>query len=297
MLHRRRLDHRLELNTEPATGPARDAATVVLLRDGSAGLEVFLLQRHGLSDVMGGAYVFPGGKVDAQDGELDAAHLDQNAQDLRASLHESTLDERAATALYVAALREVFEESGVLFAHDAAPQQAAALLREGLAFDEMLALLRLRLATSDIVPWSRWITPVMPSLSRKRFDTRFFVAALPPGQTATHDNRETTDSVWLSPREALARWRDGHIALAPPQIMSLAHLARHDQVGSVLQAARATRPPVILPEPVEHEGTRMVCYPGDPLHPVRERALPGPTRLLFRDQRFEPVGGFDALFG
>lgn len=286
----------MELNTLPPSGPVRAAATVVLLRDGPTGLEVFLMQRHGLSDVMGGAHVFPGGKVDAHDGDLAADHLDQDPATLRASLHEPQLDERAATALYVAAVREAFEESGVLFAHDARPQQAATLLREGMAFDEMLALLHLRLATRDLVPWSRWITPVVPSLSRKRFDTRFFVAALPPGQTATHDNRETTDSVWLGPRDALTRWRDRQMDLAPPQIMSLAHLARHNRVATVLQAARASRPPVILPEPVEHEGGRMVCYPGDPCHPVRERALPGPTRLLYRHQRFEPVDGFDSLF-
>ncbi|MEO8249237.1 MAG: NUDIX hydrolase, partial [Burkholderiales bacterium] len=83
---------------------------------------------------------------------------------------------------------------------------------------------------------------------------------------------------------------------APPQIMTLAHLAKHDSVASVLAAARARKPPLIQPEPIEHEGVRFVCYPGDDRHPVRDRAMPGPSRLCFREGRFEPLEGFDALF-
>jgi 8-oxo-dGTP pyrophosphatase MutT (NUDIX family) len=294
----------MELNFETPTAPPRAAATVVLLRDGEEGLEVFLMQRHGLSDVLGGAYVFPGGKVDLADAELDAANqLDQLPPDLHAALGESDIDARTAAGLYVAALREAFEESGVLFAHGAADAgpvdaaRAAALLREGRTFGEMLDALALRLQTRSLLPWSRWITPRVPSVSNKRFDTRFFVAAMPAGQTARHDDRETTGSLWLRPRAALEQYRDRHIELAPPQIMSLAHLSRHATVQSVLDAARGRRPPVILPEPFEHEGGRMICYPGDERHPVRERALPGPTRLFYRNKRFEPGDGFEALFG
>ncbi|MGE0498205.1 MAG: NUDIX hydrolase [Ramlibacter sp.] len=287
----------MQLNTQSVSGPPRASASIVLLRDGAAGLEIFLLRRHGLSDVLGGAFVFPGGKVDAADATLDAAaHLDQPAGTLLASLGEPTLDQAAATGLYVAAVREAFEESGVLFAHSADVMRAAALLREGHAFDEVLALMALRLQTRALVPWSRWITPVVPSLQQKRFDTRFFVAALPAGQTALHDNRETTESTWLAPRAALELYWADQMALAPPQIMSLAHLSRHADVASVMAAARAKAPPVIQPEPQEFEGSRMVCYPGDPGHPVRERALPGPTRLVFRNRRFEPPEGFEALF-
>ncbi|MCW5649552.1 MAG: NUDIX hydrolase [Ramlibacter sp.] len=287
----------MQLNSQSVSGPPRASASIVLLRDGPTGLEVFLMKRHGLSDVLGGAFVFPGGKVDAADATLDAAaHLDQPAEALLASLGEHALDAPAATGLYVAAVREAFEESGVLFAHDADATRAAALLREGHAFADVLALMVLRLRTRDLVPWSRWITPVVPSLQQKRFDTRFFVAALPEGQTALHDNRETTDSVWLAPRAALQQYWADQMALAPPQIMSLAHLSRHASVASVLAAARSRLPPVIQPEPQEFEGTRVVCYPGDPGHPLRERALPGPTRLIFRNRRFEPMEGFDALF-
>ncbi len=296
----------MELNLEIVTTPVRPAATVVMLRDVPGGLEVFLMKRHSLSDVLGGAYVFPGGKVDAADAELDvAAHLDQPLHMLHAGLNEADINEPTAGGLYVAALREAFEESGVLFAQDASVAfpgpagwhtQAAVLLGEGLPFNAVLARMALRLQTCSLVPWSRWITPTSPSVMNKRFDTRFFVAAVPPGQVARHDDHETTESIWLSPRTALQQYWAGQIELAPPQIMSLAHLARHADVNSVLVAARGRRPPVIQPEPFDHEGGRVICYPGDVRHSVREQALPGPTRLCYRNKRFEPVNGFDGLF-
>lgn len=290
----------MEPHNDVNHAPLRSAASVVMLRDGPAGLETFLIKRHGLSDVLGGAYVFPGGKVDREDAALDAAaHLDMPPAALHAALGEPQLDEALATSLYVAALREAFEETGVLYgqgAGDAQARQAAALLREGRAFDEVLALMGVRLAASQLVPWSRWITPAVGGVIRKRFDTRFFVAAVPAGQQPLHDDHEATESAWLAPRQALRGYWDGAIELAPPQIMSLAHLARHADVASVLGQARTRTPPVILPEPFEHEGTRIICYPGDERHPVRERALPGPTRLHYRNRRFEPAEGFDALF-
>jgi 8-oxo-dGTP pyrophosphatase MutT (NUDIX family) len=290
----------MEMHDEPSESPVRAAATVVMLRDAPGGLEVFLLKRHGLSDVLAGAYVFPGGKVDPEDAKLDMqVHLDTAPVMLHAALGEPQLDELAAAGLYVAALREAFEESGVLYAKEAGPLEAARawqLLREGRAFDEVLAAMSLRLQASALQPWSRWITPRVGAVARKRFDTRFFLAPVPAGQIARHDDHEATESVWLAPRAALQQYWDGFIELAPPQILSLAHLARHASVQSVLAQARQRRPPLVEPEPFDHEGQRMVCYPGDERHPVRERALPGPTRLHYRNRRFEPPQGFEALF-
>jgi hypothetical protein len=119
---------------------------------------------------------------------------------------------------------------------------------------------------------------------------------LPEGQQAMHDNHEATESVWLTPRAALRQYWDHEIQLAPPQIMSLASLSRHASVASVLAHARSRRPPVIQPEPFELDGARVVCYPGDERHPVRLGAMPGPTRLHYRNKRFEPVDGFEGLF-
>lgn len=291
----------MQLHSPPAGTPVRPAATVVMLRDGAAGLEVFLVKRHGLSDVLGGAYVFPGGKVDAEDARLNMArYLDAEPRALHERLGEPLLDETEAAGLYVAAMREAFEETGVLFALGCGPAEAAqawALLREGMAFDEVVAHMRLRLAAGGLAPWSRWITPVVASVISKRFDTRFFLAAVPQGQEARHDEHEAVASEWMTPVQALRRYWDGEIALAPPQIMSLAHLARHASVESAFDEARLRPPPVIQPKPFEEEGGRVICYPGDERHPVGERALPGPTRLHYREGRFEPVGGLQALLG
>ncbi len=298
----------MEINSQTVAGPARPAATVVMLRDTGkpqGGLEVFLIKRHGLSDVLGGAYVFPGGKVDRFDAELDMqAHLDVAPGVLHLALDEPDIEPLTAAGLYVAALREAFEESGVLFAQNRAGEfaspadalRAHALLREGHAFEEVLALMQLRLTASSLTPWSRWITPAMPSVMSKRFDTRFFISEAPANQTASHDNHEATESVWLSPRAALEQYRDGEIELAPPQIMSLAHLSRYADVQSALLAARSRKPPVIQPEPFDDGGVRVLTYPGDARHSVAQRALPGPTRLRYANKRFEPFQGFDALF-
>ena len=288
----------MELNSEVPTAPPRDAATVVMLRDTPQGLEVFLVKRHGLSDVLGGAYVFPGGKLDANDALLDpSAHLDQEPAQLHAALGEPQTAITTATGLYVAALREAFEESRVLFTPDSATARAALLHDKAKPFNDLLAELRVRLQTRNVLPWSRWITPRMPSITNKRFDTRFFVAAVPPEQEATHDEYETTESVWLAPRAALLQYWGGQIELAPPQIMSLSHLSRHRTVASVMDSARQQLPPLVLPESFDEGGTRVLCYPGDPRHSVPQRALPGVTRLLFRNKRFEPVEGFEALLG
>lgn len=290
----------MELNHTSIETPVRDASTVVLLRDAPVGLEVFLIKRSGLSDVLGGAYVFPGGKLDAADAMEDMENrVDQSPQVLHAALNEPALSHHNAAALYVAALREAFEESGVLFAQGASLQataNAAQLLKDGLSFADMLVQLNLRLQTQHVQPWSRWITPKMASVSTKRFDTRFFIAAVPLNQTAVHDNHEATESVWLPPRTALEQYWNGDIALAPPQIMSLAHLSHHSSVASALAEARSKPPAVIEPEPFDYEGIRTITYPGDPQHSVRQRALPGPTRLRYANKRFEPINGFEALF-
>ncbi|MDE2617817.1 MAG: NUDIX hydrolase [Burkholderiales bacterium] len=289
----------MELNRTVIETPPRDAATVVMLRDAPGGLEVFLLKRHSASDVLGGAYVFPGGKIDAEDAAL-IPQLDQPLAALHGALGEPGTAAELAASCYVAALREAFEESGVLYAHDASAQQVAqatALLREGHGFAEVLTRLGLKLDTRSVLPWSRWVTPRMASVSSRRFDTRFFVAAVPAVQTARHDNHEATESVWVAPRAALEQYRDGHIDLAPPQIMSLAHLARHASVASVLTEARGKSPALVQPEPFDDEnGVRVLCYPGDPRHSVSVRALPGPTRLRYGKKRFEPEDGFEALF-
>jgi 8-oxo-dGTP pyrophosphatase MutT (NUDIX family) len=286
----------MELNTEIPAHPPRDASTVMLLRDGAGGIEVFLVKRHSASRVLGGAYVFPGGKLDAADSALHTRHLNLSAQALHTKLGEPDTPAAKASALFVAALRETFEEAGVLLTEKPPARDAANAANAAQDFHTLLDVQGLCLNVQALHPWVRWITPRMPSVTNRRFDTRFFMAAMPAHQTAAHDNVEATDSAWLQPREALGQYWSQAIEMAPPQIMSLAYLARHDSVAGVLADLGTRAPVTILPEPHDQDGQRVICYPGDPRHSVSTRALPGPTRLVWRNQRFEPEGGLRALW-
>jgi 8-oxo-dGTP pyrophosphatase MutT (NUDIX family) len=284
----------MELGDGSALSPIA-SASVLMLRDGRQGLEVYLLRRHNLSDVLGGAYVFPGGKLDARDREwID--RLDTPMAFLQEALGEPELTEVQAAALFVAAIREVFEEAGVLFA--ASPPGAAtfdASMMHSRRFDQVMNSRHLPLAASQLVPWSRWTTPVASVRSRKHFDARFFVAGLPHGQEPRHDDHETTESLWRTPRGALEDYWSRKIELAPPQIMTMAHLVRFRDVASVLREARSRKPPHAHPEAIHEGGAPVVCFPGDARHTRREAVLPGPSRLYWRDERYEPEGGLEAL--
>lgn len=287
----------------PDAQPAvpRPASTVLLLRDGNDGPEVYMIRRHDASGAFSGAHVFPGGKLDRQDSEFES--LDRLGTDparLHEALGEPELDPEMAAGLFFAACRETFEEARVLLSHAAdrlASERAWAMLREGLGFPRILMEHGFDLAADALVPWSRWITPRIPSAMarNKRFDTRFFVAALPEGQVAGFDDHEAVAGDWLNPREALRRYRDGTIVMGPPQIMSLVQLAQYRSTAEVLESARRGRPALIEPEPFEIDGMRVVAYPGDERHPSRARAMVGPTRLIQRNGRFEPLEGIDAL--
>ena len=166
--------HSVEIHTAPLA-----SATVMLLRDSALGPEVLMMRRHGNSNVLGGVHVFPGGKLDCADGEVAEDCFDQPLQHLLQALKQADLDAKTAASLYVTALRETFEECGLLLCDEIAPevlQQARALLRDGHGFAAILQQLGLPLQTRHLAPWSRWITPRVPSVSHKRFDTRFFVA-------------------------------------------------------------------------------------------------------------------------
>ena len=290
----------MELNTDTITTPPLDSASVVLLRDSSHGLQVLLLRRHQASNVLGGAYVFPGGKLDSADQHPSMLQcLSQDATTLHQRLCEPELALPRAAGLFVAAVREAFEECRILLgqassrnSHLQALQNA---LDQGHSWAEAMATLAMQLDTQHLVPWTRWITPRQASVTSKRFDTRFFLARVPDGQTAEHDNHETTEALWITPREALERYWAHQIELAPPQIMGLVQLARHGDTASALAEAQSRQPPIIEPEPFDQDGIRTICYPGDPRHSVRQRAFPGPTRLMFKNKRFEPEMGLAAL--
>jgi 8-oxo-dGTP pyrophosphatase MutT (NUDIX family) len=189
----------------------RDAATVVVVRETGAGLEVLLLQRAERGDHNSGAWVFPGGLLDPADraGNIATAGLSDAQASARLDL------DRGGLAFFIAAIRECFEESGILFAQDVhgalasleghAGAGLAALrheLKDGACdLTDICRSFSLRLAPEQLHYIGHWLTPAGRA---KRFDTRFFLAIAPPRQTAMHDASETLDHVWIAPREALS---------------------------------------------------------------------------------------------
>jgi 8-oxo-dGTP pyrophosphatase MutT (NUDIX family) len=253
--------------------PARPAATVLLLRDGEAGPEIFMVVRHREIEFAAGALVFPGGRVEEGDAAIAAAI----APDLPLG------------AFRVAGIRETFEETGLLLAHDATgrlvdaerlPGLEAAhrqvLCAGGKAFASVLAEEALTPMPQAMLPFAHWITPAdLP----KRFDTHFFLAEAPPGQLAAHDGGESVDSVWIRPADALAEAASGQRTVLFPTRKNLERLAGFASVAEAMAAAQAARIVSVLPEIItDADGTRWLRIPeeagyGGPLFPVGARAM------------------------
>ena len=284
----------------PGPVPTRDAATIMLVRDaatdGGAALEVCMVRRHLDSDFVGGAYVFPGGKVDEADRSEESVRACAGRDDAGAS---DMLDVAGGgLAFWVAAARECFEEAGVLLAyqsgaeHDGVPVDLAApgrrrhlaSLRADLnagrvGFLDLLAGEELLVAADRIHYFSHWITP---EGAPKRYDTRFFVAALPVGQVPVHDEHETVDTVWVQPAEALERAAAGEFDVIFPTMKNLQALARFSTSEELLEATLAIeRVPTVLPRVVADDRGVRILLPGDPGYDEAVGAAPsGADRSL-----------------
>ncbi len=265
--------------------PPAPAATVVLVRDAVQGPEVLLVQRHRATAFMGGAFVFPGGRLDPADGDPG---LLARVPGLDVALAEARLGEPAlgitAAALFVAAIRETLEEAGVLLS--SASSEAASVrsaLAGGASFGTVVVERGLTLDASRLVPLSRWVTP---AVERKRFDARFFLAKVDAGEVASPDAHETIASRWARPVDAVASHLASEIDLPPPTLRTLELLARHDSVDAMLAAAVATRPPLVRPVFRDLAGSWILALPGDVEHPEKVAVLPGTTRFVCRDARW-----------
>ncbi|WP_433221633.1 NUDIX hydrolase [Microtetraspora malaysiensis] len=243
--------------------PARDAATVVVLRDGP--LEVYLLRRKATMAFAAGAYVFPGGSVDPRDADHAVAWAGPSPREWGAVFGA---DERTARGLVCAAVRETFEESGVLLAGPGATTIVAdttgddweadrlALIAHELSFAEFLDRRGLVLRSDLLRPWAHWITP---EIETKRFDTRFFVAALPPGQRTRDVGGEADMVAWMPPAAALDRAAAGEIMLMPPTFSTLTEMSEFEAVGDVLRADRVIT--TIQPSAAEVDGEMVLIVP------------------------------------
>jgi len=249
---------------------ARPASTILLLRDGASDdkgrgeeIEVFMMVRHHEIEFSSGALVFPGGSVDAGDSDIIA----------RPELYSGGEgNDSAKLSFKIAAIRETFEESGILLARprssnelveakQAAEIEArhrAALSERKTTFLEVLADSGMVLALDALVPYARWITPEgMP----KRFDTWFFLAAAPPEQLGAHDGRESTDSLWLSPREAIAGGASGRFKLPFPTTRNLIKLGKQPNVKAALDDARGKPVVTVMPVMTRLNGGRQLRIP------------------------------------
>ena len=238
-----------------AVAPARPASTVVMLRPSASRFEVFLVRRHDNVGFMGGAHVFPGGRVDPEDEVPDPRDLEDRLAAAIARM--DGMPPAQAVAFHVAASRELLEESGV------------------------------RIEPHHLTPFARWVTP---DFQPKRFDTWFFLAVAPPDQTAAHDGVENSDSAWMDPADAIALCRRGDMSLPPPTWTTLRKLGSFRDVEAALRWAREARIVRVQPAFVEGEDSRMLMLPGDPLNPAPPGfEVPPETRFLMKDHRWTPI--------
>lgn len=240
---------------EPPARPAtpRPAATIALLRDRARSVEVLLMRRHRSSGFVPGAWVFPGGTVDPAD---SGPALYERIRGLSSA-------PRPEADFWVAAMRELFEETGVLLARDAegkwvpdaSSNRRVDALRRSLmdgsaALMDVLEQVDAPLDTAGVIHLAHWVTPVVEP---RRYDTHFFAAGLPDDRVAAPDPREMTEAAWLTPGEALARFERGELPMVFPTVRTLEALRDFDSVEHALTSLRHRKVPRILPRLVRTE--------------------------------------------
>jgi 8-oxo-dGTP pyrophosphatase MutT (NUDIX family) len=260
-------------SNEPGSIPPRPAATVLILRDGPDGIEIFMVVRHHEIDFASGALVFPGGKVDAEDQspEWDAF--------VRAAPADG-LDR----AFAIAAVRETFEEAGILIARPrggetlidaAAAHRLVAAHRtagDGTRFIDLIRGENLELAMDLMARFAHWITPLgLP----KRFDTHFFVVAAPVEQAGAHDGSESVEGFWVRPADALREAEEGKRSLVPATRLNLVKLTRAATVAQAVASARTSAVVTVMPKVTRNpDGSRVLRIPAEAGYGTSELFVP-----------------------
>ena len=298
------------------TAVPKKAATTILLRNKEPqGFEVFLLKRHEKSSFMGGNYVYPGGRVDREDGSLEMCSFSKGI-----TLEEAlmilgrAISPEESFAHWIAGIRELFEEAGVLLAYDQKGKllqlkdreeresflhYRELLQKNKLSICEMAQKENLHFALDQLHYYAHWITPEARS---ERFDTRFFLARYPSGQEASHDQKETTAGAWLTPRKALEENLIGEVVLSPPTLKTLEDLSRFGSVDEVFGSLKTNDIRPILPVLTKVESGALLVFPWDPEYETFQRGeIPSPihhgrpsqpgdntTRLLMKENRWLP---------
>jgi 8-oxo-dGTP pyrophosphatase MutT (NUDIX family) len=270
----------------PKSATPVPAATVMLLREGARSPEVLMLERHAKSEFLPDLYVFPGGRVDPGDHELADRVGGIGPDEACARAH--TVDAEQALGFYVAAIRETFEEAGVLLARRrgesaiVAGELVAEISRHRLAmqagehsFREIVEEHDLDLAADLLSVHGHWITPeIVPH----RFDTLFFLAAAPADHRAAHDGVESSNHVWIRPEDALAQAGRKEHQMIFPQVANLETLSGFTSVAAALRASRERPVVPVTPRVVSEGSARKLVIPADAGYRVTEDALEMPGR-------------------
>ncbi len=277
----------LNLDANRAVVTPVDAATLVLLRDGATGLEVFCVERNRKSRFMGGALVFPGGKVDSSDRDPAWNELLLPPGPQRGA---GGREDRPRHDLFLAACRESLEEAAILPVSGTLTHEEALLLRQELAagvkaLRAALTARHLAIDLASLVPFGRWITPAAEA---RRYDTHFFMMRTPEGQDGAHDEYETMSSFWATPRQVLARWEARELQMAPPTHHTLLSLSKCATVEDALRDAEGRSLDPVCPVLVDQDDTIALVLPGDPDHPQAQRIVSGHTRYVLRDEQWRP---------
>ncbi|HTI28472.1 MAG TPA: NUDIX hydrolase [Kutzneria sp.] len=245
----------------------KDAATVALVRERDTGMEVFLMRRVTGMAFAGGMTVFPGGGVDRRDADTSVAWVGPEPAWWG---RKFSCDPSMARALVCAAVRETFEESGVLLAGkddvsvvaDAAQYADVrhALVNREVSLAQFLADAGLVLRADLLRPWANWVTPAEEP---RRYDTRFFLAVLPEGQHADGATSEADQAGWQRPQDAIDDWKAGNVGLLPPTWMTLAELRDAGTVAAAMELDRQTTEKII-PKVIRRGNKLHAVLPGDP---------------------------------
>lgn len=263
----------------------KKATTVILLREcDPEGFEAFLLKRHEKSSFMGGNFVYPGGRVDRNDGSLEiCSHCKGVSPEQAHQILGASISPEESLAYWVAGIRELFEEAGVLLAYDhsATPlilknpsqREKFSHYRDLLEKDrsticQLVEEEKLLLAVDQLHYYAHWITPEARS---ERFDTRFFIACHPEGQEATYDQKETTVGIWLTPKQALEENLKGKAALSPPTLKTLEDLSRFKNIAEVFNTLGKAKIQPILPVLTKIEDETLIIFPWDPEYGIFQK--------------------------
>jgi 8-oxo-dGTP pyrophosphatase MutT (NUDIX family) len=293
----------------------RQSTTVILVREKtSKEFEVFLVRRHDASAFMGGNYVYPGGRVDPADQSPNILSFCRGLSPERASeiLADSLAEE--SIGYWIAGIRELFEEAGILLGcgtggkilscanrieQEKLLNYRESLQRKDLSLSDLAQQENFFLALDQLHYYAHWITPEARSI---RFDTRFFVALHPSGQEACHDQRETTHGLWITPGQALEENLHGELILSPPTLKTLEDLSRFESIDDVFKSLQGRKTSPILPVFVKLPSEILNIFPWDPEYPIFKKGempaplehgkLSGPgdntTRVVLRGGRWYP---------